>query len=104
MMGLKEDYGIEPFLITPQKDKLTEYCKQNNIPNYSVKYFQWGHLKTESILKAILKYLRMRIFNGIAIIKIIKYCKLNKIDLIHTNVSVIDIGFEVAKRIGVPHV
>lgn len=104
MMGLKEDYGIEPFLITPQKNKLTEYCKQNNIPNYSVKYFQWGHLKTESILKTILKYLRMRIFNGIAIIKLIKYCKLNKIDLIHTNISVIDIGFEVAKRIGVPHV
>ena len=70
-----KEYGIKPIVITPNKGELNAELDRLNIENYSFKYYYCKYLKQDNIIRRIYKYLRYKIFNQIALKKLIKKFK-----------------------------
>ena len=98
-----KEYGIKPIVITPNKGELNAELDRLNIENYSFKYYYCKYLKQDNIIRRIYKYLRYKIFNQIALKKLIKKFKNDNISLIHTNSSCIDIGCKLANKLRIKH-
>ena len=97
---------IRPIVLTPFHNKMNEFCENNNIENYAIKYcwFMYPvHDKT-----AFIKYpIRMAEYYGglkraISIIE--KKIDLKSVDLIHTNNCGLDIGMLISDKYQIPHV
>lgn len=101
---LKKTHGIEPYVIVQKKNNLVFECEKENIECKVINFFEWGHIPTKNVLKNTLRSARKKFFNFKSRNKIIAFCKKNHIELIHTNVSIIDVGFEAAKKLNIPHV
>lgn len=101
---LKGDFNIKPIVITPVYNKVNQYCRENNIENFVVPYFECGIVSQNSRYLYFLKKYRYLLFNMIAILKLVKILKQKKVNIIHSNVSVIDIGYIMAGKLNIPHV
>lgn len=99
---------IEPIVITPKKNKINQKCDALKVKNYVVDYGQSQIPKHDKLYIFILKYIYHSalyyIKIGKAQQKIIQIVNKNKIDIIHTNSCVIDIGSIVAKKTGLINV
>ena len=99
---------ITPVVITPKKNRINELCNQLNVQNYTISYEQFQIPKHNTVLVFMFKYIwhlmRYYLGNGIASNRIKRIVSDNKVDLIHTNSSVVDIGAVVSEKTGVPHV
>lgn len=105
IIKLKEEYNIQPIVLTPNKGVFNEELDKIGVENFCEKFLFWYSYK-ENKLKVFLKKLRVYILNKICVLKINNFIK-NKninIDIIHTNSSVINIGAELAKKMNIPHI
>ena len=71
--------------------------------NYRPSVYPW-HTEPMDYLKFIPRLIGRILLNWKAARQLTSYLREHPVDIIHTNVSVIDIGFRAAKRLGVPHV
>lgn len=101
---LKDTYGVEPIIITGRKNRINSLCDELGIENYSIRFVNTGRYIKKKDFYFHVKGQIARIVNVIATIKINLFLRTNVVDIIHSNVSVIDIGVRVAKKRGIPHV
>lgn len=100
-------YGIHPLIILPDKNGLYDLFLKKGIPVKSLKYRMaiYPYVNGLRDLVLFLPRLFARIsLNYLAAFRLMMISKSFKPDLIHTNVSVIDIGFNVAMKLKIPHV
>lgn len=104
MKHLKESYNVEPYLLVPKGGVIGEYCKRENIscicPDFRISYID-GNTKWFPIRKLTRRI--MRFTDYIRIYRKINSLGLN-FDLVHSNSSVFDIGYFLAKWWRIPHV
>lgn len=89
------------------EQEMANVLEEINIPVfYYGKYFSsiFGVKTFRDLVLYIPRIIRILYYNSSSLKSLEQYCKNIKPDLIHTNVSVIQIGYEVAKKIGIPHV
>ena len=100
--------NIEPVVVTPKFNGINEFCNKNDIENYVTKHQCFMYVKSNNLIKGIIKYIprwiRYKICNIIAIKKIEKNVDLNNIDYVHTNTSIIDVGALIAKKYKIKHI
>lgn len=93
---------IVPIVVTPKNNKINEKCNELKVKNYVVDYGQLQIPKHDKFYIFILKYIyhsgMYYLKNIKAEKKILEIVKKEKIDIIHTNSCVIDIGAIVAKK------
>lgn len=101
------EYGIQIKVIIGSEGKICSELKNRNIDYLIIKsYFSiYPPLKSIKDLYLFLpRLLRTILFNCIAVLKIDKFSKIYKPDIIHTNVGPVHIGYSVAKKNKIPHV
>lgn len=112
VVTLKENYNVEPIVLTSINGELNKFLDENEIENNAI-----GHegilintpsnkIKRYIKLNILKKYYKNKILNKNmeAIKKADEIVDFNKIDLIHTNVNRIDIGIRLAKKYHIPHI
>lgn len=104
IVQLRKKFGITPIVIIPKRNKLVDICIANNIQYRVIPFYEWGHLSTDNRLKILLKKIRKVVINYFAKFIIAYICSRESVEIIHSNVGVIDIGLEVSKMKKVPHI
>lgn len=107
--GLKEEYGVEPILLTKRYSDLNDYCDCHGIENYAIWYRDimagspYSH-KILTFMKHTVKYL-LFIMGGITQRKVLKLpIDFSAIDIVHSNTDRQDIGAWIAKKYHIKHV
>lgn len=101
-------YGIEPIVVFPDTGEMYQHLKQQNIPVYACFY-------REGVYPPFDKYWKNKILfiprlvgrilaNTIGTVQLYRICKKNKPDILHTNVSVTNIGYQVSRLLHLPHI
>lgn len=98
--------NIKCIVITPVKNGYVyNYCKNNNIECYYIKYhfvglgFNFkGMKKFTKMLKLPYHYICNKIFNFYSLKRISSIIDINTIDIIHTNVNRDNFGIQIAKK------
>lgn len=99
--------GVEPIVIIPDKQELYDDLKPLDIPIFMTTYrFNvYPYLNTlKDYLVFIPKLVARQVVNFIAVRKLTRYLRDKDIDIIHTNIGVMDVGFRTAKRLKIPHI
>lgn len=98
---ISKNKNINIYVIIPKigDGSLENKLRKNNI-SYKTFNYKWWMVKDVSVLKAAIT----KIINYITAFKVAIYCKRNKIDIIHTNSSVINLGGIVSKISGLNHI
>ena len=95
--------GHKVFVLVPKKEgELIQELEKREVKIVYCKYYPWMSMSNTSNLKvrSIIKY----ILNRYYLLNIVKKIKPYKIDVIHTNSLVMNIGGYLKKRIDAPHV
>lgn len=100
--SVKED--VHPIVILPRQGKVCEYFKEHGIKCYIVPF----NLNIASSRLRHLKYIPKWIFNSYknhsAVKSLMKIIQDENIQLIHTNTSVVTIGFILSKKSNIKHI
>lgn len=102
-------YGVEPLVILPNKLGLYQTLKQNNIScvalklQYRLSVYPWSNSFKNKLL-FIPRLIGRLCVNALSTIQIIQIAKTFRPDIIHTNVSVISIGYYAARFLKIPHI
>lgn len=106
LMGLIS-MGVKPLVIFPDKNGLYQLLQAKNINcialNYRMSVYPWSKSLKDRLLFIPRLFGRI-IVNNIATIQLISIIKHFKPDIIHTNVSVMAIGYYAARLLKIPHV
>lgn len=103
IINLKNNYNINPIVITPKSGEFNKIIDKENIENYSFEFYYCKYLNTDNQLKRLLKYFRYKIVNTISLLKIRRLFRTRKISIVHSNSSCIDIGCLLAYKIKAKH-
>ena len=98
---------IQPVIIVPNSDGLYQIFKSQGNKVYALKYKHSTYPNTHDIKDIILFVPRIMgrlLLNSIATRKLTNILKKENVQLVHTNVSVINIGQRAAKELGLPHI
>ncbi len=99
--------GVQPMIVFPSADGIYEFYRSKRIPSMVLNYRMavYPPLKSWKDYVMFLPRLCGRIgVNYIASRKLREIAKRFKPDIIHTNVSVIDIGYRVSRQLKIPHI
>ena len=99
--------GVEPIIVIPDFQELYDDLKPLGVPIFMTKYrfAIYPYLRSfKDLLLFIPRLVGRQLFNGMTVRKLTAYLRDKDIDIIHTNVSVMDIGFRTARKLGVPHI
>lgn len=105
--NLRSNYNVYPIVCVHSKDMVYNFCKRNNIECYVTGHEDvWtGGIKDP---KAWLNWLPQKILLSVHNHEALKYLKekidIESIDIIHTNVSVVNFGMYVHKKYNIPHI
>lgn len=106
LSGLYEA-GITPMLLCPDKNGIYNDLVNRGLDVVvsDVRFATWPSRQGLRNLLLFMPRLLYRIsLNIIAYYRLLRYAKCKRPDIIHTNVSVVDLGYRVARRLGIPHV
>ena len=99
--------GVTPMVVLPDKKGLYTTLQSMGITCISLRYrmsvYPWSKSFKDKLL-FIPRLLGRIIVNNVATIRLISIIKQFQPDIIHTNVSVIAIGYYVARLLKIPHV
>lgn len=97
--------GVEPLVVLPNREGLTRILQDRGIPTLVLNYRPATYPYDDRIIDYLLWFPRLiarRVVNAIAARQLAR--RIVGFDLVHTNVSVIDIGARAAERQGIPHI
>ena len=104
--GLKTE--IVPHVLIPYKDgSMINELRKRKVKTINKKYYRWIISKPRNNIKWLLKraiFLLLNLQNQVLLPSICRFIKLNSIELIHTNSSVVDIGAFISQRTKIPHI
>lgn len=98
---LKNKYGVIPIVLTSKRNNVNMLCDKEKIENYVTHHHKYVYVETNSFkskIKLVPRYFRYKLGNIIARFVIPRKINLKEIDMIHTNISGIDIGILIAKK------
>ena len=99
--------GVRPIIVVPDKNELYHLLTDMNLnvfqTSYRVNTYPWTETPYD-ILLYLPRLIARRILNWRSTRMLYDYLKDKHIDIIHTNVSVIDIGFRTARKLHIPHI
>lgn len=102
---MKKD--VHPIVLLPRADGLYNVLKNMSIPVYAMG-FRWNtYPKVNSLIDVLLfipRLVQRRIRNYYTVKRLPYLLKDKHIDIIHSNVSIIDVGIRIAKKLKTPHV
>ena len=98
--------GVEPIVFCTQKNGIYNVLKDEgvNVEASDFRFTSWPGYKGANILLLIPRLLFRIYLHTIAYYKLLRFARYNKPDIIHSNVSVIDLGYLVARRLRIKHV
>lgn len=91
-------YKVTPFILTMKENGYNKIARKYNIQNFIVKYYRSTISINTKVVKRIAKYFRYKVGNHFACKKILSIIDTYKIDIVHINSSVIDIGIYLKKH------
>lgn len=97
--------GIEPLVVLPNSEGLTRRLQERGIPTLVLNYRPSTYPYEDSIKDYLLwipRLIARKIVNAIAAGQLAK--QIDGFDLVHTNVSVVDIGARAAHKQRIPHI
>lgn len=97
--------GVEPLVVLPNSEGLTRTLQERGVATLVLNYRLSTYPYEGSIKDYLLwlpRLIARRIVNAIAVGQLAK--QIEGYDLVHTNVSVVDIGCRASKRKAIPHV
>lgn len=103
-------HNDDAILICPNKNGIYEFVSKNNFPGVKAEYINYSYNilpflnTTYDYLMFCPRLLKRMIKNYIGTYKLIKLCRKENVDLIHSNTSVNDVGYRAAKKLGLPHI
>ena len=99
--------GIKPIVVVPDTKGIYKDLNDANIETIAIKYRPNTYPdlnKAKDWILFLPRLIARRYINRIAVQKLTKVFRHSNISLIHTNVSVIDIGYRVANKLQIPHI
>ena len=99
--------GIEPLLVLPDRKGIYEEFKAMGVPVFVSTYraATFPYLRTrKDYLMFLPRTIARLIVNHRAAKRLTCWLRDKHIDIIHTNVGVIDIGFKASRRLNIPHI
>ena len=106
LSGLMRE-GVSPVVIVPDQNGICKDLKEMGIPVYSTPFrmrtYPNGRTLSEKLLYLPRLVTRL-ITNRTAIRTTVSILRKHAIDIVHTNVGPVDIGFRAAQKLGIPHV
>lgn len=106
LKGLIQE-GVQPYIIMPDRNDIFHDFERMNIPTFVTTFRNNAYPDVQS-WKDFLLFLPRTIarlyVNHRATNKVVQYLRDKKIDLIHTNVSVCNIGYKTARKMNLPHI
>ena len=106
LKGLMEN-GVHPTVIMPDKCGIYQTIAGLHIPTIVTTYRDNTYpviRRKKDYFIFIPKLIARRIVNHLAVKKIVKEIEGKNIDIVHTNVSVCSVGYEVSRKLGIPHI
>lgn len=106
LRGLMQ-HGVQPSLVIPKGQDYEDELRKMGIPVLALTYrdHAWPHSGTASQkLLFVPRLIARGIVNAVAGWQLYRHFRGKGIDLVHTNVSVLGVGYTLARRLGVPHV
>lgn len=106
LRGLK-DKGIMASVVIPDRHDLYKEFKRMGIPAYvlPIRFNVYPEYNTfRNLLLFLPRLAYWQILNTFSVIKLTRLLRNKHIDIIHTNVGVINVGFRVAKKLRIPHI
>lgn len=100
-------YGVTPIVVVPDCNGVCRTFNEMGIEYIVLPYRPNSYPPFRSIMDALLFLPRLigrAALNYLAVRKLCAQIVAKRIDIIHTNVSIINIGMNVASRLGIPHV
>lgn len=97
---------ITPIVLTPQKTGMNDFCEKYNIENYSIKFCEFMYPMHDKLakIKYCIRKIEYYLYKHNSIMKVEKLIDFSKIDIIHTNNSLNDLGARISKKYKIPHV
>ena len=100
--------GIQPVVVCPNEGDVYQYLKGKNIPVYTCFFRFCVYPPFDKVRKNRLLFVP-RLFgrvmaNVIGTLQVCRICRREKPDIIHTNVSVVDIGYHASRLLHIPHI
>ena len=106
LYGLMER-GVNPIVVLPDDDGVCRVLREKGIETIVLCFRPNTYPHNRTTLKDIFlffpKLVARRVVNYRAVVRLTKLLRGRNIDLIHTNVSVIDVGMRASQKLGVPH-
>ena len=102
MILLRERHGINPVVLLPNKGQMCVVLNEAGIP-YKVFHYYWWVNNNHGFFQWLLNK-RKQLVNLKRLKKICKLYEEENIDLIYTNSICVNVGYLMAKRMGVPHI
>lgn len=99
--------GVIPYVIVPDRKGIYETLDNMAVHTLVLNYRPsiYSHCRTfKECLLWIPRMISKIIVNKLAEKKIAKYLIENEIDLVHTNVGIINVGYHAARSVGIPHI
>lgn len=96
-----------PIVVTPDEKGIYNVLKSRGIQVYALMYRPNTYPFLNSfrdLLMFVPRLLMRRILSNLAVNKVVKLCKKENVQIIHTNVSVIDVGFRASVKLHIPHI
>lgn len=102
MCLLRERHGITPLVLLPSEGPMCKVLEQVGI-EYKVSHYYWWVNDNHGIFQWLLNK-RKQLRNYCRIQELCKLFANKKIDLVYTNSVCVNVGYFMAKRIGLPHI
>lgn len=99
--------GIEPTIVLPDNNGLYKYLTQKGFKTLILPIRFSTYPRTRNITEILLFPLRLLYWqycNFISVKRLVRLLQDDRPDIIHTNVSVVDVGLRVAQKLGVSHI
>lgn len=106
MLELLSQKGVEALVVTPDTDGIYKHLRDRGISTLALNYRVAAFPPIRSFADRVLLVPRLcgrLLSNHFAARRLAQVCKEFRADLVHTNVSVINIGFNAAHYVGIPH-
>lgn len=102
---LKERYNVEAIVVTPQEGELVQELENIDVKCIVSKYYWWMTDKDycSSYINKFKNFLRI-ILNKIHFISLYNKLKKYNFDIVHSNTSVCEIGYNLSRKFNVPHI
>ncbi len=99
--------GVKPIVVIPDRQDLYNDLKPLGVPIFitTFRFAIYPYLRSfRDVLLFLPRLVARQVVNWWSVRKLTKYLHEEKVEIIHTNVSVVNIGYKTAQKLNIPHI